>query len=437
MRRDPHRRPSSSPSRIPSPTPSSIPSPTPSVTPLAIDSIAAGGDGVSRLNGLVVFTPRTAPGDVAEIEITPGKRFARGALKALVTPGAGRVTPRCEHYTRDRCGGCQLQHLDIASQRAAKSQIVADALRRIGHVGATAPEVRASPSEWRYRRKLTLALRRRGREWFAGMHPYDGPGKVFPLNDCPITDERVIAVWKEVLAAQEFLPDSAELRGAVQLDSRGASFVLEGGVSWPGAAEFFEHAPSLVSLWYAPAVGVRRRVAHREHDLLPNASFVQVNEGMARTMQQYVVDRVLAHTPATVVDAYAGAGDTAAALADAGVKVTAIELDEDAAAWCAGRLPAGSRAIAARVEDILARVLPAEVVILNPPRAGVDAKVVELLANASAGMKAVVYVSCDPATLARDIARLPGWRVASLAAFDMFPQTAHVETVCELVPEAA
>jgi len=87
-----------------------------------------------------------------------------------------------------------------------------------------------------------------------------------------------------------------------------------------------------------------------------------------------------------------------------------------------------------RVEDVLPAALPADVVILNPPRAGVDSRVTELLEQQSLRPRAVVYVSCNPATLARDISRLPGYRIESLVAFDMFPQTAHVETVCELVP---
>jgi 23S rRNA (uracil1939-C5)-methyltransferase len=143
----------------------------------------------------------------------------------------------------------------------------------------------------------------------------------------------------------------------------------------------------------------------------------------------------MAHAPATVVDAYAGAGDVALVLASRGVQVTAIELDDEATAFSAARLPAGSRAIAARVEDAIGAALPADVVILNPPRAGVDARVTRQLAVTVDTPRAIVYVSCDPATLARDVARLPGWRIASLTAFDMFPQTAHVETVCELVRE--
>ena len=126
----------------------------------------------------------------------------------------------------------------------------------------------------------------------------------------------------------------------------------------------------------------------------------------------------------------------AVALAAAGSRVTAIEVDADASRHCGGRLPAGSRAICARVETVIGSVLPADVVMLNPPRTGVDARVTARL-DGDRSTTAIVYVSCDPATLARDVGRLPTWRIASLTAFDMFPQTAHVETVCELVPEAA
>ncbi|HKV50969.1 MAG TPA: hypothetical protein VJO52_07175, partial [Gemmatimonadaceae bacterium] len=167
----------------------------------------------------------------------------------------------------------------------------------------------------------------------------------------------------------------------------------------------------------------------------PAAAFSQVNAQVAAALGAHVVERVLAHAPAMVVDAYAGTGHTAIALASNTRRVVAIELDADASAWCAARLPNGSRAVAAKVEDALPAALPADVVILNPPRAGVDRRVTNVLESARDTTRAIVYVSCDPATLARDVARLPGWRVASLVSFDMFPQTAHVETVCELLPE--
>jgi 23S rRNA (uracil1939-C5)-methyltransferase len=138
-----------------------------------------------------------------------------------------------------------------------------------------------------------------------------------------------------------------------------------------------------------------------------------------------------------VVDAYAGMGDTAVPLAADGRTVLAIELDRDAVQTFQDRLPPPSLAIVGRVEDHLAAALPADVVLLNPPRAGVDARVTAVLEGINRAPRAILYVSCDPATLARDVARLPRYRVASLRAYDMFPQTAHVETVCELVPEAA
>src|SRR5690606_13573750 len=97
-----------------------------------ITSIAAGGDGVARVDGLVVFVPRTAPGDVAEIEFTLHGRLARGRLLSLERSSTSRVEPPCPHYVADRCGGCQLQHLDYQAQLDAKSQLVADAMARIG-----------------------------------------------------------------------------------------------------------------------------------------------------------------------------------------------------------------------------------------------------------------------------------------------------------------
>jgi tRNA/tmRNA/rRNA uracil-C5-methylase (TrmA/RlmC/RlmD family) len=154
-------------------------------------------------------------------------------------------------------------------------------------------------------------------------------------------------------------------------------------------------------------------------------------------LRNHVISTVSSYSPKKIVDAYSGAGDTAIAFARAGATVTAIELDSDAARWCGLHLPEGSVSLRARVEEALPKALPADAVVLNPPRAGTDARVTEILEQIPDKPRVITYVSCNPATLARDIARLPSYRVASLVPFDMFPQTAHVETVCELVPEAA
>jgi 23S rRNA (uracil1939-C5)-methyltransferase len=144
-----------------------------------------------------------------------------------------------------------------------------------------------------------------------------------------------------------------------------------------------------------------------------------------------------------LVDAYSGRGELAETVALDGVAVVAIEADAAATARARERLAAVTathgmvaRVVTALVEDALADALPADLIVLNPPRRGVDVRVTALLADAAdRGVRGIVYVSCDPATLARDLARLPRWRIASVRCFDMFPQTAHVETVCVLVPE--
>ena len=400
-----------------------------------IGSIAAGGDGVARVAGMVAFVPRTAPGDRALVSLATQGRFARGTLGEVVRASPDRIEPPCPHYTHDRCGGCQLQHMRYAAQLEAKRAIVRDSLQRIGKRGVALPEIVASPAEWRYRRKLTLALRRRGGRWIAGLHAYDDPDTVFDLRDCPVTDERVLAAWREVMAASELLPSARALRGSVRLLAEGAALVIEGGDRWPASSRFFDAVPSIRALWWVTEGREWRPVHDRREVAEPGASFAQVNAGVAERLHAYVVERVLAHAPARVVDAYSGAGDTALPLARAGARVTAIELDPDASAWAAARLPAGSTAVRARVEEALPAALPADVVIVNPPRTGVDERVTATLAAAAPRPRAIVYVSCNPATLARDLARLPGWRIASLLSFDMFPQTAHVETVCELVPE--
>jgi 23S rRNA (uracil1939-C5)-methyltransferase len=166
-----------------------------------------------------------------------------------------------------------------------------------------------------------------------------------------------------------------------------------------------------------------------------DASFMQVNVEMGRALHAHVLERARAHTPATVVDAYAGAGATAIPLAHDGARVTAIEADRDAVARCAAELPPGSRAIAARVEDAMAAALPADVVLINPPRTGIHESIAGILETSALPPRALIYVSCDPGTLARDLSRMPRYHIVSLRAFDMFPQTAHVETVCELIPE--
>src|SRR5512132_903804 len=275
------------------------------VVTVPIDSIAAGGDGVGRSDGLVVFVPRTAPGDIVTVQISGKGRFARGTLRSVVSPSPSRIQPPCPHFTGDKCGGCQLQHVTYEAQLAAKQVIVRDALQRIGKRPVDPPPMERSFHEWRYRTKLTLAMRRRGPRWIAGLHPYDEPARIFALSDCPITDRRVVAAWREVMEADAYFPDASELRGSVRITSGGPTFVMIGGLSWAAREQFSAAVPSLSAVWWLPAEDKPRRLLYdKREDKAPSASFAQVNAEMAEILRAYVLERARSYKAASVIDAY-------------------------------------------------------------------------------------------------------------------------------------
>ncbi|MBW8771716.1 MAG: TRAM domain-containing protein, partial [Gemmatimonadetes bacterium] len=150
-----------------------------------IERLAGGGDGVGRLtDGRTVFVPRTAPGDLVELaQVRMYKRFARAEVGRSLEPGPGRVEPRCVHYERDRCGGCQLQHLELDHQLAAKRRFIGDALRRLGRLEVDDPEVVPGGAEFGYRNKVTLA---RGKGGMLGLHREGEPDRIFALERCEL-----------------------------------------------------------------------------------------------------------------------------------------------------------------------------------------------------------------------------------------------------------
>ena len=198
--------------------------------------------------------------------------------------------------------------------------------------------------------------------------------------------------------------------------------------------------PTLRAIWWVRDDEVRALRFDRRTVPEAGASFAQVNPAVAELLRERVVTQVNALNPDSVVDAYAGSGALSVRLVRAGRRITTIELDPEASAVASAALRDDllSRVLTGRVEHLLPHGLPANVVVLNPPRAGVDATVPALIAASTSHVQRVVYVSCDPATLARDINRLgPQWHVSAVESFDMFPQTAHIETVCTIDLEDA
>ena len=401
---------------------------------VTITGIAVGGDGVGRLSdGRVVFVPRTVPGDrirLREGSLQRHRNFARAEVGEIVEAGRGRVAPPCPHYVHDHCGGCQLQHVAYDGQLSAKRAIVGDTLRRIGKLKVEDPEVVEALEEWRYRSKISMAVKSA-----VGLHPYDRPNFVFPLADCHITDFKLMALWRELRGKLALLPQPLT-RLTLRLDRTERRHIIaeSAGEPWLNAEELRGALRGAVDgelvCWWQPVDGAARVVAGPATGF-PATAFEQVNPGMGIVTRRWAVDQLGDVRGQVVWDLYGGIGDTAALLVERGANVVSVDADEKAVSWGREHLPAGARFIAARVEDVLPSLPPPHAVILNPPRGGLHWDV--SLRLTSEPVAKLVYISCDPATLARDLARLNvNYEVKAVRAFDLFPQTAHVETVAVL-----
>jgi 23S rRNA (uracil1939-C5)-methyltransferase len=409
---------------------------------VTIAGVAAGGDGVGHLaDGRAVFVPRTVPGDAVALRpaVQLHRTFARGEIAEVLRPGPARVTPPCPHYVKDRCGNCQLQQLAYDAQLEAKRAIVGDALRRIGKLELPDPEIVEAIDEWRYRTTITMAVEGgRGKPQAIGFHPYGRPGSVFPLLDCHVADFRLMALWRELKQHLDLLPPRLS-RLTLRLDREGRKHVIaeSSGAPWRQADALRVALPegNAVICWWQPVDGAARVVAGPVTGF-PATAFEHVNAEMAMLARTWAVDQLGDQRGRVVWDLYGGIGDSAVLLARGGALVVSVDVDEKAIDWARRRpLPspsgASGRFIAARAEDVLATLPEPHAALVSPPRAGLHWNVTLKLREQPVGRLA--YISRDPATLARDLQRLSvNYRVTAVRVFDLFPQTADVETVAVL-----
>jgi 23S rRNA (uracil1939-C5)-methyltransferase len=412
---------------------------------VVVERLAYGPDALARHEGRVVFVPYVAPGDRVRVRIVESRAgFLRAELCDVVVAGPDRTEPRCPVF--GQCGGCQWQHLAPAAQRAAKAGIVAEQLARLGglrDVDVRPPLSAAEP--WAYRARISLLVEGR----LLGFRRARSHA-LLEIDDCAIADPALVAhlgVARTWVAALRAVPARVTLARAP-----GGVVLLAGTRRRPGPADvdvteglLARHASVrgaiLAGAGARTVVGDPHLLVPLEPDLqleVPADAFTQVNPSANPLLVATVLELAGVGAGGRALDLYCGAGNFTLPLARRGADVLGIERNAvavDAGRTNAARLgTAGARFACGPVASELQRVPThaLDAVVLDPPRAGAADLVPQLVMRRPVR---VVYVSCDPATLARDARGLVagGYRVARVQPVDLFPQTYHIETVAEFV----
>lgn len=398
---------------------------------VAINALAAGGDGVGRdESGRAVFVAMTAPGDVARVRVIEAHaRWARGELIELVTPAAGRVDPPCPLFASRACGGCQWQHVTDAGQQAAKQAILAGALRTLIAGGMELRPLLAPvpPYSWRRRARWTV---QRGA---IGYHAPRGH-EVCDVPRCPQLEPALEAVLVAIRASGAIQGDgeihaiigerdAAHVVLDVPCDPRAAAALVGqatiAGVAWTGGSARDDRGRPASTGGSAGADAIEL-----ETGLMARADeFAQASRAGNAALRALVREAVAARAGERVFELHAGGGNFTRDLVAAGAQVTPT--DQQAPAVPPPGFVRGAAAeVVARLVREQARF---DAILLDPPRTGAREVVDQLGALADR----VIYVSCDPATFARDAAQLTAAGLVARWAqgIDLMPQTAHVELV--------
>jgi tRNA/tmRNA/rRNA uracil-C5-methylase (TrmA/RlmC/RlmD family) len=400
---------------------------------VTVGPVAHGGHCVARHEGRVVFVRHTLPGERVVARVTEDRHpgFCRADAVEVLEASPDRVERPCPYSGPGRCGGCDWQHVDPAAQRQLKAAVVREQLARLAglEVDVTVDALPGGPLRWRSRARF--AVERSGAAGLRRHRSHD----VVVLDDCPITVETAAqAVLRQRWPGAGAVDVSVDSTGAVtttRLDRRGhptSSRVVRPGGDLPEE----------------PSTRAERHAGGRDWEV-EGTGFWQVHPGAADALVAAVAEFAGVRPGETVLDLYAGVGLFGGALAPAAGpegRVVCVESDEAACAAADANLADLPQAEvwqgevdAAGLGELLAELgRGPDVVVLDPPRAGAGPAVSRLLA--ATGARAVVYVACDPAALARDVAAFgeAGYRLAAIRGFDAFPMTAHVECVAHLVP---
>lgn len=367
-----------------------------------IESVAHGGAGVGRVNGKVVFCHDAVPGDVIEARVVKQKRsFSIAQTVEVVEPGPDRVEPPCPVF--DRCGGCDWQMMSLAAQRRWKTAILSEQLSHLGRIEAPpVGEMVAVGPGFGYRNRVDLrVVEGRPALYERGSH------RPVVIEDCPLVTEPI----SERIRA--LVPETGVDRITIRAsEATGEAIILARRRGrWDDG------------ILHEEVAGHRFRISGR--------AFFQVNTAGAAALVDLVGSALGAKIGDTLLDGYAGGGLFSATIGGAAGRVVAVENDRRALSDLAVNAP-HAQVMAVPFER--ASLPPVDLAIVDPPRQGLGVENAGALA--ASGPRRIVYVSCDPASLARDIATLgrSGYRLVSATPVDMFPQTHHIESVSVLEP---
>jgi 23S rRNA (uracil1939-C5)-methyltransferase len=305
------------------------------------------------------------------------------------------------------------------------------------------PELTPSPAELRYRNKVTFTLRRLGKgRVVAGFRALGHRGRVLDIGDgCLLPEDLILDVWRELRSnwgpGASLLPKGRELRLTLRGGTNGVGLVVRGGSGEGRPGALLDRVTGLSSIWWMGKGGEIKHLAGDDSLQvewggevleLKGGGFIQVNPGAGKALYEYVLAEAGDVREKKVIDAYCGVGVWGRALARKGASVVGVDIDT-AGLSVARAMPChGFDFVEGPVEKRLKGLLPASLVILNPPRTGLAETIPGVLERR--GTDRIIYVSCDPATLARDLKRMEGgFEVEKVRSFDLFPQTGHVETV--------
>lgn len=414
---------------------------------ISITGVGSQLQGVGRLrDGRAAFVPFSIPGETVDVEIVRDcERYAETRLLVVRERSPARVEPDCPYF--GRCGGCQARHMTYAETLRLKRQRVVDALTRIG--GMDAPDVRETlpmPSPLRCRNKMEYAIAE-GKIGFMRA----GSREVVPVADCLLQRGESARVLQELAQM-----DLRDLRGAVtRVDRRGEVMLTLCGTGkeppireFPGVASLYScrlkprpaHALDGECRLLAGAERLEETLCGLRFSLLPQ-SFFQVNATQAERMYAVALDALELKAGESLLDVYCGAGTITLLAAARGAQATGIELVRPAvndarANARRNNLDHAARFLCGDAAEELPRLVRAgerfAAAILDPPRRGADKRVLEALLQAAP--ERLAYISCDPATLARDLKHLTaaGYRLIFAQPVDMFAYTGHVETIALL-----